>query len=138
MLRYKHMLNPFPIQFLALVAYLILRVFVAGVLIFLSLQHFKYRDELKHILTLSWWPYGTFSSWSFIIGELLIGIFILVGAHTQYAMLLVMAMSLKLIIMRPYFDHHSLPSRMVYVLLFGASLSLFITGAGALAFDLPL
>ena len=131
------MLNPFPIQFLALFAYFILRLFIAGVLIFLGLEHLRYRHELKEVLVLSWWPYGTFTSLTFALGEIVVGLFILTGAHTQYAALAVMALSLKLIVLRPWFSHQTIPPRIFYVLLFGACLTLFITGAGILAIDLP-
>lgn len=132
------MLNPFPIQWLALFAYLILRVCIAGILIFLGIQHWRYRHELKNVLVLSWFPFGRFTSLVFPLGELIIAGFILVGAHTQYAALAIMAMSLKMLLMRNWFAHHSIPPKIFYVLLLGAAFSLFITGAGALAVDLPI
>lgn len=131
------MLNPFPIQFLSLFAYFLLRLFVGGILIYLGISHYKHRNELKNILTLSWFPYGTFTVYVFAIGEFIIGAFLIAGAYTQYAALAVIIMSIKMLIMRGWFSHHKLPSKIFYVLLFAASLSLFITGAGALAFDLP-
>lgn len=131
------MLNPFPIQFLALFAYFLLRLFVGSVLIYLALTHQKHRKELKKVLTLSWFPFGSFTINAFIIGEFLIGSLIVAGAYTQYAALAVMAMSFKMLVMRNWFDHPSIPPKLFYFLLFGAALSLFITGAGVLAFDLP-
>jgi len=131
------MLNPFPIQFLAMFAYLLLRVFVAGILITLGFRHLKYRHELKNVLVLPWFPYGTFSVWLIGLGEIIFGAFLFTGAFTQYAALAVMALSLKMIVFNTRWQHHSIPSRMFYTLLFATALSLFITGAGALAFDLP-
>ena len=131
------MLNPFPIQFLSLFAYFLLRLFVGSILIYLGISHYKHRSELKNVLTLSWFPYGTFTIYAFAIGELIIGSLLIAGAYTQYAALAVMAMSFKMLIMRGWFQHHTLPPKIFYLLLFGASLSLFITGAGAIAFDLP-
>ncbi len=132
------MLNPFPIQFLSMLAYLILRVTIASILVYLGLLHYKHRHELKDVFTLSWFPYGTFITWALALLEILTGIFIFVGAHTQYAVLLVFIMSAKMVFMRHWFDHPSIPPKIFYVLLVGASLTLFITGAGALAFDLPI
>ncbi len=132
------MLNLFPIQFLALFAYLILRIFVACILIFLGAQHVRYRNELKHILQLSWFPFGTLVTTIFVVTEITLGLLIFVGAFTQIAMLLVGTMSLKMIFLRTYFHHHSIPSKIFYTLLFACSLSLFITGAGVLALDLPI
>ncbi len=132
------MLNPFPIQFLALVGYLILRATVAGILIYLGFSHLKHRDELKNVLVLSWFSYGTLSTWALAIIEIVLGLFIFVGAHTQYAVLLVSIMCIKMIVLRHWFSHSTIPPRIFYVLLLGASLTLFITGAGAFAFDLPI
>lgn len=132
------MLNPFPIQFLSLFAYFLIRLFIAGILTYLGFTHLKHRKELQNILTLSWFPYGKFTTTVFIIGEFLIAGFIFTGAFTQYAAMAVMAMSLKMIIFRQYFEHPTIPPKIFYILLFGTGLSLFVTGAGVLAFDLPI
>ena len=132
------MLNPFPIQFLSYLAYFLLRLFVAGTLIYLGVEHYKHRHKLKHILKLPWFPFGGFVSVVFPLGELVVGAFMFVGAFVQYAALAVIVMSLKMIFMRQWFDHHSIPPKIFYVLLLGAAISLFITGAGILAFDLPI
>jgi len=132
------MLSVFPIQFLSLFAFFILRVVMGMILLYLGVRHFKHRRELATVFTLSWWPYGYFSAMTFAVGELLLSGFIIVGAYTQVATLLVAAMSLKLIILHKKFPHPTIPPRIFYVLLFGASLALTITGAGVLAFDLPL
>jgi uncharacterized membrane protein YphA (DoxX/SURF4 family) len=132
------MLNPFPIQFLALFAYFLLRVFLGSILIYLGLLHYKHRNELKHILKLSWFPYGTLVAFVFPAGELFIGSLIVLGAYTQYAALAAALMSIKMLVIRNCFNHSSLPSKLFYFLFLGVSISLFITGAGALAFDLPI
>ena len=132
------MLNPFPIQFLSMLAYFILRVTIASILVYLGFLHLKHRRELKDVFTLSWFPYGTFITWALALLEILAGIFIFVGAHTQYAVLLVFMMSVKMIFLRQWFNHPTIPPKIFYVLLLGASLTLFITGAGVFAFDLPI
>lgn len=132
------MLSVFPIHFLALFAHFLLRIVVGFLLLHMGIQHFLYRKELKDILKLSWWPYGLFTTWTFALGEIALGTLIFVGAWTQLATLLVALMSIKMLIMRNWFDHQSIPSKSFYFLLLGATLSLTITGAGVFAFDLPL
>ena len=132
------MLNPFPTQWLALLAYFILRFFVGGVLLYLGFNHLKYQSELKHILKLSWWPFGTFSAAALILAEIVLSAMFIFGFFTQYAAIALSIMCLEMIILRGIFDHHSIPTRIFYTLLLGCSISLFITGAGVLAFDLPL
>jgi len=132
------MLSVFPIQFLALFAYFILRVTVGLLLVFLGLRHLAYHQELRHILRVSWWPYGGFSALLFAASELALGIFIVVGAYTQVATLIVAFMCIKLLMIRHWFAHHTIPGRLFYFLLLGACLSLTITGAGVFAFDLPI
>lgn len=132
------MLSVFPIHFLSLLAYFILRVAVGLTLLYLAWLHLRYKDELKNVLLLNWWPYGTFSTWLLAIGELLLAGFIIIGAYTQVATLITALMCLKLILLRHWFDHPTIPSRLFYFLLLAACLSLTITGAGAFAVDLPL
>ena len=132
------MLNPFAIQWMALLAYALLRIFVGIILLYLGIKHLSSRHELKYVLKLSWWPFGRLSTALLILFELALAIFILLGAYTQYAVLILALMCLEFIILRPHFNHHSIPPRLFYFLLLGVSLTLFITGAGAVAFDLPL
>ena len=132
------MLNPFPILFLTPFAYLLMRFCLGTLFIYLALTHWHYRQELKSVLRLSWFPFGTFVTHAFVIVEFSVAIFLLFGFNTQYAALIIMAMSLKLIILKSWFLHPSLPSRMSYALIFVMALSLFITGAGAFAVDLPI
>lgn len=131
------MLNPFPIQFLALFAYFLLRTITAIVLLVLGYRHFKHRHELTAVLRLSWWPFGRLNTLILITAEFAIAFFLLIGYYTQYAALALLLMSIKFLVLRGYCTHHSLPSRLFYLLLLGISLSLFITGAGVFAFDLP-
>ncbi len=132
------MLNPFPIQFLALLAYLLLRVFVGAILLYLGIRHWQTRHTLKETLVLPWWPFGTTTTLVLIIAELVLGTLFILGAYTQYAALITMLICLDFMLFRHRFTHETLPARIFYVLLFGCALSLFITGAGALAFDLPI
>lgn len=133
------MLNPFPIQFLALFAYFILRLFVGGVLLHLGFRHSRRYREL--VATTNWplMPHMQLPIILLIVSEFVLSFFILIGAHTQIAALLIIAMSLKLIFWhRRFTAPNALPPRIFYTLLIGACLSLFITSAGVFAFDLPI
>jgi len=132
------MLNPFPIQFLALLAYLILRVFVGGILLYLGFTHLKYRHDLTFALSIPWFPHSTFSVLMLFSTEIIIGCMFIGGFYTQYAAIIGMILALKMLVFYKRFTSPRLPGRLFYILLFGASLSLFITGAGAFAFDLPI
>lgn len=132
------MLNPFPIQFLALLAYFILRVIVGFVFLHLAYRHFKLRKTLQPILVLPYFSFGKITTFVLIITELIIGIMFLVGFYTQIAALITIIMSLKMLVLRNKFITPHLPNRLTYLLLFGIGCSLFITGAGIFAFDLPI
>lgn len=130
------LLNPFPIQFLALFAYLILRLFVGGLLIWFGHKHFSARSELKGALRVRWWPFSGTTVLVLVGSELILGAMFVLGAYTQVAALLTIGLCLKMLFFR--FRHPAIPPRSFYVLLLAAALSLFITGAGALAIDLPI
>lgn len=132
------MLNPFPIQFLALLAYLILRVFVGGILVYLGITHLSRRHDLKHAISLPLFPYGLASVWYLATLELLAGVMFIVGFYTQIAAIISFFIALEMLVLYSRFRSPLIPSKLFYVLLLGASISLFITGAGALAFDLPI
>ncbi len=132
------MLNPFPIQFLALLGYFILRVITGFIFLVLGYRHFKQRVTLYPILKVKLFPFGKLVTASLIITELIVGILFILGLYTQIAALVVIVMSVKMILLRKYFSHPALPSRLTYLLLFGIGFCLFITGAGAFAFDLPI
>lgn len=135
---HRSMLNPFPIQWLALFAFSLLRVCLGLTLLVLGRRHWRERQGLAKVFTLHFWPYGRFSATLLAIVKVGLGSLLILGAHTQYAALVVALLSLKLLLLRPWFSHPSLPSRLTYFLMFGMAVSLFITGAGALAVDLPL
>jgi uncharacterized membrane protein YphA (DoxX/SURF4 family) len=132
------MLNPFPIQFLSLLAYFILRTIVGFVLLLLGYKHWKNRKELFNILIPPIFPFGKITTISLVITELIIGTMFIIGLYTQIAALILIVLSLTSLFYAKRFKHHSLPSRLSYILLLGIGLSLFITGAGAFAFDLPI
>lgn len=132
------MLNPFPIQFLAILAYTILRVFIGTLLIYFGVNHVTHRKELRETFSFPTkrlsLPFLVF----FILAEFLAGAMLLVGLYTQVAALIVICMSLKIILFHKQCASPYVQSRLFYLLLLVSAFSLFITGAGAFAFDLPI
>lgn len=90
------------------------------------------------MLVLPIFPFGKISVAVLIITELVIGTLFVLGLYTQIAALITILMSIKMIVLRNRFNHPALPSRLIYFLFLGIGCSLFITGAGVLAFDLPI
>lgn len=132
------MLNLFPIQFLSPFAYLLLRVCLGFVLVHLGIVHIRHRHELKTVFSFTFFPYGLFFAWYLGIVEIIVGGLFIAGFLTQIASLLTIFLALKFLIMHKRFAHPLIPPRLVYILLFFISLSLFVTGAGIFAFDLPI
>jgi len=132
------MLNPFPIQFLALFAYFILRVVVGFALLYLAKKHWDNRHELFEIMKPSIFPFGKTNTILIIATELIAGTMFILGFYTQIAALLLLEISIKMLLFRKVFIHPSIPSSFTYLLLLGIGLTLFITGAGVFAFDLPI
>lgn len=132
------MLNPFPIQFLALLAYTILRFFVGSILLYAGIRHLKNQKSIKSTFS------GTRSLYGFVVilcvafVELIAGGMLILGYYTQIAALLGMFLSLVFILFHRKLSALSVSGKLFYVLLLGTMLSLFITGAGAFAFDLPI
>ena len=131
------MLNPFPIQYLSLLAYFILRFGAGALLLHLGLRHFNERSSLKESLNGPFRKLGGFMVGYIILAELCIGVLLMLGAFTQYAAIALFFFSIDMCIGKRFLAHDSVPSPIFFVLLIFCSLSLFITGAGAFAVDLP-
>lgn len=127
------MLNPFPIQFLALLGYFILRV-VLGWLLFWQgynlIYQARFNDPEK--LPPKWllWGAGLF--------EIIIGLQFLFGLMTQIAALLTIAFAGLILIIPKSKIRTLLPDTSFWLLVIGVCLCLFITGAGLFAYDLPI
>lgn len=132
------MLNIFPIQFLAPFAYVLLRVALGIIFLYLGLSHVKHRQELRYVFTLPILPFGLFFTWYIALAELIIGSLFIAGLYTQIAALLAVLYTSKLLVMYKRFSHPLLPTKMSLFLLLVSSISLLITGAGPFAFDLPI
>lgn len=132
------MLNPFPLLFLAPLGYFILRTGIAIILINLALRHFSYRHELIATSRPRLHELAPLSIWFLCLGELFIGATLFLGIYTQYAAIALALMAFELSLTRHMFSHPSIPTRSFYLLLLCAALSLFFTGGGAFAVDLPI
>jgi uncharacterized membrane protein YphA (DoxX/SURF4 family) len=119
-------------------AYFILRLFVAVVLYVIVRQKIIHFQALVTSTRLPIFPNHPLPIKLLILTELAIAVALFVGAGTQYAALALIALSLKMLIWHNRFAHPVIPSRLVYFLLLGCALSLFITGAGTPAIDLPI
>ncbi|NCN52740.1 DoxX family membrane protein [Candidatus Parcubacteria bacterium] len=123
------MLNPFPIQFLALFAYLILRFFVGTILVYFGYTHLVRKHEL---------PFPAKVGVALAAVELVSGAMLVLGFYTQIAALAVMLLSLLGIIFAKRLRSAYIQNALFYTLLLATALSLFITGGGVFAFDLPI
>lgn len=132
------MLNIFPIQFLAPLAYTLLRLCIGLILIRLGYTHIHHRESLKGHFSFRLFPYGLFFVWYMGMFEIIIGTLFTLGFLTQVAALLAIFLSVKILIMYRHFVHPLIPQKLFYILLLAISFSLFITGAGIFAFDLPI
>lgn len=132
------MLNLVPLQFLALFGYAILRIVVGFVWLELALRHKQDASQLKESLRLPLWPWPKAAVVMIIITEFVIGGLFIIGLFTQIAALLSILWCLKLLVLRRYFSDTSFPDTRTTILLLAIGITLFITGAGSPAFDLPI
>lgn len=132
------MLNPFPILFLSMFAHLLLRLVLGGLLVFYGIQHIRGRRAVGKALASSFVPFPHVAVVLIALLELLFGAMFIIGWYTQVAALGTMALSGIVLFVQQKVQLPHTPGRSFYILLMAASLSLFITGAGALAFDLPI
>lgn len=119
------MLNPFPIQFLAPLAYFLLRVVLGFLIIRLGNRLLRRTPRT--------------ATPSVIAGiEIVIGSMFILGVYTQIAALITVLLTIPALV----WPHSPLPAfqtnRSTTLLMCVIALSLFITGAGAFALDLPI
>jgi uncharacterized membrane protein YphA (DoxX/SURF4 family) len=130
------MLNLFPIQFLAPLAYTLLRICVGIILIRLGIKRIRNRVPQSTLVVGEVAKRSHFSILIIGTGEIIAGTLITLGLFTQAGALI--ALTIAILHMRQSPNTEPSLPRVFYVLLFFASLSLFITGAGIFAFDLPI
>jgi uncharacterized membrane protein YphA (DoxX/SURF4 family) len=137
----SRMINPFQTTYLAIVAYAVLRVFLGLILMRLGYLHLT-RDAGKTTagLRLALPTFSRAASGLAVylgIIEIVIGAMFTAGLYTQIAAIAGVFYALKMLWCHKHL-REVLPSPSFYVLMIGVSITLFITGAGILAFDIPL
>lgn len=125
--------NYFPILFLAPLAYFLLRICVAIILFYLGRSNITYRKSTASSTRFSQTTLATLG-----ILEIVIGIFFFIGFSTQIVALILMSITFIHLVYPRILSHSKTPSRIFFILLFFVSVSLFITGAGPFAYDLPI
>jgi uncharacterized membrane protein YphA (DoxX/SURF4 family) len=133
------MLNPFP-EFLTygILAPALIRITLGCVLIYLASLHYRDRHEVSSILRPLMGKLAKGIGYYFASIEVIVGILLIAGAWTQIAALVVAALCLKSLILRPHLRGITPLSRTSYALMCVMSLSLLLSGAGGMAFDIPL
>ena len=132
------MLNPFPIQFLALFAYTLVRLFLGIVLLNLGITHVRNRKEVSTSFRLPLLPESPFAVTLFGLTEILLGTLYILGFSTQYAALGTIFMSIFILFSYRRIASVHIPQKLSWGFILITSCSLFITGAGIFAYDLPL
>lgn len=132
------MLNSFPhLLVLGFFAPTLLRAAIACLFFYASYTAYKHRDAAAHLR----FPLIGEASWAggfTVLMYAVIGLMLLFGAYTQIAALLAGLTSIKGLLFCKRFGPLFPYPRSTYVLILVICLSLLVTGAGAMAFDLPL
>jgi hypothetical protein len=131
------MLAPFPLFYLSAFAPTILRILVGLTLLWVAYAQIARRKEISH----TGFPFiGRPHPLLVIISGVIIGLdalALIVGYGTQYAALLGMALSIKHAIYAKKYPRAIPLCRLEYIYIFVILVTLFITGAGLFAFDIP-
>ena len=133
------MLNLFPsLLVFSFFAPLLLRVVLGLWLLTTGYKHFLERRTISAELSRDWGTLGKAKGLVFGLFEILLSGLLITGFITQIAVLMVAVMALGLLVFRKKYASLKPESPWLYVFVLTISLSLLLTGAGALAFDLPL
>ena len=115
----------------------LLRIAAAVVFAYLAYYHYQHKDAVAHTR----FPVvgeGAWIAWLAMAVEAIVALGLLVGYHTQIAAILGALIALKAAFWSGKYPTFFVLSRGTAFLLLVICLSLLVTGAGALAFDLPL
>ncbi len=132
------MLNAFPdLLIFQTLAPTIIRVAVALTFFYVAYAQFGRREEIAQMRfpvvgAVSW------AAWVSIIFFVVVGAMFLFGYATQIAAVITVAALIKCFILKKYYPRLIPLSRSSLLLLIAMCLSLLVSGAGALAQDLPL
>lgn len=134
------MVNPFPeLLVFGFFAPTILRLAAAGVFFYVVYQQWERREHLAKIpFPVIGTSLGMNIVWVALGIEIAIGGMLLAGYYTQIAALLGMVAAAKFFYFEKWWPTFAPLSRGTSALLFIILLSLLVSGAGAMAYDLPL
>jgi uncharacterized membrane protein YphA (DoxX/SURF4 family) len=128
----KPMLNPFPFLLsLSFIAPLVLRIALGGVLLWFTLN--KILDTKKGKI----YPSPFLTLYIPVVVSVVTGLLLIVGSWTQYAALLAILYAITAFIYE-ILNNRQTETIIIYFLIFTIAISIATTGAGILAFDLPL
>jgi len=132
------MLNPFPdLLTFGFFAPTILRFAAACIFFYLAYRHYQNRDAISRTR----YPIvgtGGWIVWCAIILEFIVALGLFLGYYTQITAIIGVIAALKHIVWRGKFPAFFWLTRSAALLLLVICFSLLLSGAGALAFDLPL
>jgi uncharacterized membrane protein YphA (DoxX/SURF4 family) len=132
------MLNVFPTLLnYTVFAPTLLRVAAALVLFYMAYNHFNNKEHIARTR----FPIvgeGAWIPWTALIVELLVALGLFFGAWTQVAALLGALIGFKYALWAGKYPSYFILSRTASLLLLVICLSLMLTGAGQMAFDIPL
>ncbi len=116
----------------------LLRITAACIFFYLVIFHTRNRKEVAREISVLSYPVAIWVSSLFILIEFGVGLLLLIGLLTQLAALIGIIICLKIVLIKRGLRHISPLSHLTYILLIITCLSLLISGAGAIAIDLPL
>lgn len=131
------MMNVFPVMYLAMLAYAVLRIALGGLFVYLGLQHALTASRQSFQESFESSTIGLLNLGVFITVEVVAGGMLVAGFLTQIAAIALLAISCYAFVMNKKLKE-VIPDRFFYLLAIAAFICLFITGAGAFAFDIPL
>lgn len=131
------MLNPFPeLLVFGFFAPTLIRIFVALVFFVSAYALYTRRDELSRT------PFiigrGAWMVWFALLINLAVGVMLFAGYYTQIAALVGALLAIKGLVWGKKYGRFFVLCRLDYLFVLVMCFSLLLTGAGALAFDLPL
>lgn len=136
------MLNPFPdLLILGLLAPFVLRLALGGLFLWSARQHLL--PEMHERIGVAfrgaaWNIFGARIAWYYAAAEVIIGTMFILGFLMQIAALLGIVAALKSMLFRKRYPVLAEQSIAHHTLVIAVCVSLMLSGAGAIAIDLPL
>jgi hypothetical protein len=117
----------------------LLRVAAAAVFLFVAYEQYQRREQMAKIpFPIVGTSLGMNAVWLALVAEIIIAGMLIAGYYTQFAAIAGMAAAVKYLYFGRQWPTFAPLSRGTVVLLFIILFTLLISGAGALAYDLPL